>query len=65
MEEHNMKKTYQAPAIIKESICGIELMQMSGVFGDGAADDITYGGVDDGVNDPAAKWFSFSVWDEE
>jgi len=62
-----MKKTYQTPITVKESIFSEELMQMvSGVFGDGAADDITYGGVDDGENDPSAKWLqSFSIWDEE
>lgn len=67
MEEYNMKKTYQTPKMINEAVCGEELMQMaSGVFGDGVADDIIYGGVDDGTNDPSVKWIQgFSVWDEE
>lgn len=62
-----MKKTYQTPITVNETISSEELMQIaSGVFGNGAADDITYGGVDDGINDPAAKWFQgYSIWDEE
>lgn len=61
-----MKKVYETPKVVKVSDKGIDLMQTSGVFGDGAADDIIYGGVDDGTNDPYVKWMQgFSVWDEE
>lgn len=57
-----MKKTYQNPQIVVCDCFALELMQASGVFGNGTANDITYGGVDyEGSQDPAAK---YSVWDE-
>ena len=59
-----MKRTYQVPQTELFSIYAKELMQASGVYGDGTASDITYGGVD-GDKEPQAKEFhGYSVWDE-
>ena len=61
-----MRKTYQSPLTEIVSIHAMQLMEGSGVYGDGVASDITYGGVDGGENEPEAKPFQGnSVWDEE
>lgn len=59
-----MKKTYQSPALEQVSVNATQLMQAaSGVYGDGAASDITYGGTDDnGGMPPQAK--PTSVWED-
>ena len=59
-----MKKTYQSPALEQVSVNVTQLMQAaSGVYGDGAASDITYGGTDDnGGMPPQAK--PASVWED-
>lgn len=65
MEDNTMRKKYESPQIETVSIYTMQLMEGSGVYGDGAASDITYGGVDDGENEPEAKSYqSFSLWDE-
>ncbi|MBQ6063279.1 MAG: hypothetical protein IJK42_10605 [Prevotella sp.] len=59
-----MKKTYQSPSLEQISVSDLQLLQTaSGVYGDGAANDITYGGTDDGGDiSPQSK--PASVWDE-
>lgn len=57
-----MKKTYQAPTMEWTSIDTQQLMQASGVYGDGVASDITYGGIDNEGKEPQSK--PTSVWDD-
>lgn len=57
-----MKKTYQAPTMEWTSIDTQQLMQASGVYGDGIASDITYGGKDSEGKEPQSK--PTSVWDD-
>ena len=59
-----MKKIYHNPQVIVCDSYAIELMQASGVYGDGAASDITYGGVEENGKEPEAKSIHESVWDE-
>ena len=63
-----MKKTYESPWLEQIAISSNPFMQAasgSGVYGDGEASDITYGGTDDEGNDPQAKhtnlWYEYTT----
>ena len=60
-----MKKTYQTPNVKRLKMDNDNILQASGVKGDGIV-DVGYGGTDDqGEKDPSARWSYYSVWDSE
>ena len=61
-----MRKKYETPYLELIEVSPKPFMQAasgSGVYGDGAGSDITYGGTDDEGNDPQAKptnvWYDY------
>lgn len=51
-----MKKTYIAPKLVSSIVISMDMVCNTGVTGGGVGDDIGDGGVDDGTNDPDAKY---------
>lgn len=54
-----MKKIYIQPQTDVCEMLPAQIIAVSGVVGGGVADDIGYGGVDDGTHDPTVKENSF------
>ena len=58
-----MKKTYMTPEVLTMNVRTTTLMGNSDAINSDTLEGVTFGGKDDGTNEPSAR--RFSVWDDD